>query len=85
MTTLQQQIKLAAQLYEARDAAKTVLGDRYGKVVAEIGAGLTRVAERSNKSALSVAINAARGTSGMDTIIILAAAVELAEPSEVSP
>ena len=49
--------------------------------MAELGASLQRLATARNSSVLKEAISAARAVSGMDSLLILAAAVEHTEPS----
>lgn len=81
MAATEQQVRLAAQLYQARDAVRRLLGDKYTVRMAELGAGLQRLATARNSSVLKEAISAARAVSGMDSLLILAAAVEHSEPS----
>lgn len=83
MTATEQQIKMAAQLYDMRDKAKRLLGDRYKPHMAELGKIIQATADRDGKSALAVATEVAkkRELIGMDLMLVMAAAVELAEPS----
>ena len=83
MTDAAEKIQLAAQLYDMRDRARRLLGDRYAASMAELGRILTMTAERDGKDVLSVAIGICekRELIGMDKILTLAAAVELTEPS----
>ena len=80
-TATDQQVRLAAQLYQARDSVRRLLGDKYAVRMAELGASLQRLAAARNSSVLKEAISAARAVSGMDSLLILAAAVEHTEPS----
>lgn len=80
-TATEQQVRLAAQLYQARDSVRRLLGDKYAVRMAELGASLQRLAAARNSSVLKEAISAARAVSGMDSLLILAAAVEHTEPS----
>ena len=66
---------------EARDSVRRLLGDKYAVRMAELGASLQRLAAARNSSVLKEAISAARAVSGMDSLLILAAAVEHTEPS----
>lgn len=79
----EKQIKMAAQLYDMRDKAKRLLGERYKPHMAELGKILKATADRDGKSVLSVATEVAkkRELIGMDLMLVMAAAVELAEPS----
>lgn len=77
----ERQVRLAAQLYEMRDTAQRLLGGRYTAKMAELGAALRQVAERTGRQPLAIAIETARDASPVDVCCLLAAAVELAEPS----
>lgn len=83
MTATEQQVKMAAQLYDMRDKAKRLLGERYRPHMAELGKILKRTADRDGKSVLAVATEVAkkRELIGMDLMLVMAAAVELEEPS----
>lgn len=75
------EVRLAAKLYELRDTARSLLGDRYATKMQELGGVLSMVAEKTQREPLSVAIEAARDAAAVERVYILAAAVELAEPS----
>lgn len=82
MIATERHVRMAAQLYEARKAAKTLLGEAYKPKMADLGAALNKLADAKACSVLQVAIEAARDCdSGYTQIQILAAAVELTEPS----
>lgn len=83
MNATQKQVQMAAQLYDMRDKARRLLGDRYKPHMAELGKILTMTAERNKKSALEVAIEVSkkRELIGMDLLLVMAAAVELTEPT----
>lgn len=81
MSATEQQVRLAAQLYQARDAMRRLLGDKYAVRMNEIGAGLQRLADARGTTVLKEAIGAARAVSGVDSLLILSAAVERAEPT----
>ena len=76
-------VNMAAQLYEMRATAKRILGERYMPHMAELGKILQMTAERDGVSPLSVAkdVCTTQKVVGMDLMIIMAAAVELIEPS----
>lgn len=82
----EQPIRLAAKLYEVRDAAKRALGDKYRERMAEGGRLLSGIAEAKKCGVMEVALNvsqsAARKGDMNAVTFILAAAVELVEPSE---
>jgi hypothetical protein len=81
MQATEQQVEMAAQLYAARRSARIILGDRFEPVMADLGRTLKQIADAKKVSVLSAAILAAKGSSGMQAVQILAAAVELEEPS----
>lgn len=87
MIATEKQIQMAAQLYDMRNKAKRLLGANYKPHMATLGKILQATADRDKKSVLTVAMEAATksGAIGMDLMLIMAAAVELAEPSEATP
>ena len=82
MKTTEQQVRMAAQLYEARNAAKTILGAEYRPLMTVLADVLRTAAATEATSELAVAISMAKGMTGTSAIFMLAAAVELTEPSE---
>jgi len=84
VSATEQQVRLAAQLYQARDAVRQLLDDKYTAKMAELGEALQRLADARGTTVLKKAIGAARAVSGMDSLLILAAAVEHAEPTTES-
>lgn len=83
MQATEKQVAMAAQLYGMRDKARRLLGDKYKPHMAELGKVLKMTAARDKKDALSVAIEVCkkRELIGMDLMMVMAAAVELAEPT----
>lgn len=81
MQATETQVRLAAQLYEARDSARRILGSRYVSIMAELGTSLETLASQRGTSVMQEAIRAGRAMTGRDSIFVLAAAVEHAEPS----
>lgn len=83
MQANEKQVKMAARLYEMRDTARRLLGANYKPHMDELGRILTMTAERDRKDPLAVAIEVCkkRDLIGMDLIMVMAAAVELVEPS----
>ena len=74
-------IQIAAKLYEARDAAKRLYGDKYNEYVAEVGKDLQRLAGELEESILSTALRVAKqaakaGKHHFQTLVF-AATVEL--------
>ncbi len=83
MQATEQQVSMAAQLYDMRDKARRLLGDKYKPHMAELGKILRMTADRDKKSILAVATEVCkkRELIGMDMMMIMAAVVELAEPT----
>ena len=81
MIATEKTVKMAARLYEMRDTARRLLGADYATKMAELGLALATAAEKTKREPLSVAIEASRDAHGLTQCYILAAAVELAEPS----
>ena len=83
MQATEKQVTMAAQLYDMRAKARRLLGDKYKPHMAELGKILKMTAERDKKDALSVAIEVCkkRELIGMDMMLVMAAAVELTEPT----
>jgi hypothetical protein len=80
----EKQVKMAAQLYYMRDTARRLLGDKYKPHMTELGKILKMTAERDKKEPLAVAIEVCkkRELIGMEVMIVMAAAVELIEPTK---
>ncbi|AJG18855.1 hypothetical protein [Cupriavidus basilensis] len=80
----QQAIQIAAKLYEVRDTIKRLLGDRYRERMDELGSALQKIAARKGKDVLMTAkeICSDPGMTGMEIGQIMAAAVELLEPTQ---
>lgn len=78
------QVKIAAQLYEMRDWARQLLGDKYKAHMGELGKILRMTSERDKKAVLAVAVDVCkkRELIGIDRMMIMAAAVELTEASK---
>ena len=76
-------VRIAAQLYDMRDKAKRLLGPKYKSHMEDLGRLLTMTARKDNKSVLDTAIDVCKKKelAGMDLLLIMAAAVELTEPS----
>jgi len=84
MQATEKQVKMAAELYGMRDKARRLLGDKYKQHMAELGKILKMTAQRDKKEPLAVAIEIAkkRNLIGMDLMLVMSAAVELAEPTK---
>lgn len=79
-------VQIAAKLYECRDTAKFLLGEKYGERMAIYGEWIHKRATHRNVDALVATqeiIKEVGNDDGHFAIQMLAAAVELIEPSEV--
>lgn len=75
-------VQIAARLYECRDAARTLLGDKYPERMREYGDSIRIVAAVKKCSELEAGkMLAEAGGGGMATVLMLAATVEIIEPS----
>lgn len=81
----EQGVRIAAQLYEARDQVRLLLGDAYSARMAEYGKAIRAIAEKKNLSLLRAGIAAAKTMQNdgqaYTAVVVLAATVELLEPS----
>lgn len=76
-----QRFPITPRSYACRDAARLQLGDEYVRRLSRIGGTLQSAAQAADCDLLEVAYDAARGLDGVDALQILAAAVEILEPS----
>ena len=78
-------VRLASRLYETRDAVRFMLGERYAEHMAELGAVIRDIAQKSprqmNELQVSAELAKAPGLNPHQILCIIAAGVELAEPS----
>lgn len=74
-------VQMAAKLYEARDAAKMLLGAHYKRDMELWAVAIRGEAESKKTSELAAAISMAKQADGFGAVMILAAAVEMTEPS----
>jgi hypothetical protein len=75
-------VQIAAKLYECRDAARTILGDKYQERMREYGDSIRSVAAAKECSELEAGkMLADAGGGGVATVLMLAATVEIIEPS----
>jgi hypothetical protein len=85
LTASEHKVRMAARLYEMRDTARRLLGSEYAATMGNLGTALQGVAHATGREPLSVAIEAARDAHGLQQCYILAAAVELTEPTRETP
>lgn len=82
---IERTVTLTAQLYAARKAARELLGDDYADKMEEIGADIERVMAAQGIGVIEAATALCKlEYSPMQHGYVMAAAVELVEPSEVS-
>lgn len=74
---------MAAQMYECRAAARRLLGDKYHERMQEYGRVVRAVAERDNCNEIvaGATVIKAAGLEYMDALLMMAAVVEMIEPS----
>lgn len=85
MSTTEKTVRMAATLYEIRDATRRLLGDKYPAKMAEMGKVVAQFAKMHGTNELAAAQWMVdqlemRGND-VTTMLVLAAAVELIEPS----
>lgn len=84
MTTISEKsIGIAAKMYECRNSARQILGEKYQNHMNQLGTSIKAVAKRDNCTELTAAINIIKGPDldGMEAMMIMAAVVEIIEPS----
>lgn len=81
MNATQQQVQMAAKLYECRDTAKRMFGDGYKARMDAYGQTIKSMAKTSDMNELQAAMHAAKETGGMAAVCYLAAFVEMTEPT----
>jgi hypothetical protein len=79
----EQHIATAARLFELRESARAILGDNYRSHMEELGRVLKIRAADQGKDVISVlaGICAGRELTGLPLMMVMAAAVEIVEPS----
>lgn len=82
-TTNEINIQTAAKMYECRDAARQILGSKYQGRMNELGKVLEAVAERDRCNHIVAGTTAIKdaGLTGIDALMLIAAVVEITEPS----
>ena len=76
---VEQAVKISAQLYECRDAAKRLLGAHYQRDMDLWAMAIRGVAETDKCSDVAAATKMAKDADGFGAIVILAAVVEMTE------
>ena len=85
MNATEQHVALAAQMYEFRAAARRLLGDKYRARMDERARVIRAVATRDNCNYIvaGATVITEAGLHGMDSLLLMAAVVEMTEPSNV--
>lgn len=83
MNATEQNVKTAAQMYECRDAARRLLGDKYHARMDERARVIRAVAKRDNCNDIVAGATIIKdaGLHGIDVLLLMAAVVEMTEPS----
>ena len=82
MNATQQQVQMAAKLYECRDTAKRLFGDGYKARMDAYGQVIKSMAKTTDMNEMQAAMYAAKQTGGMGAVCYLAAFVEMTDPEE---
>ncbi|WP_454262177.1 hypothetical protein [Pseudoxanthomonas mexicana] len=81
----EQHVRLTAQLYEAREQMRRLLGDAFSARMAALGKAIQVIAEKKKITVLQAGIAAAKAMQedgqAYTAVSVLAATVELLEPS----
>lgn len=78
--TEQNLIQISAKLYECRDTARRLLGDKYHDRMEAYGKLIQDVMDRKKCNELKAGMLLAQHADGMVSIMVFAATVELIEP-----
>lgn len=79
---MEQMVKVAARLYECRDTAKRLLGEKYQERMREYGDAVRSVAKVKCIGELEAGKMLAEASGGgMTALLVMAATVEIIEPS----
>ncbi len=83
MSATEQHVRVAAQMYDCRDAARRLLGDKYHARMQAYGCVVRGVARRANCNDIvaGATVIKAAGLQGIDALLIMAAVVEMVEPT----
>jgi hypothetical protein len=82
MTAAERAVHLTGKMFQCRNAAKLMLGDKYAAEMREYGVALTKISEGKKISLSAATVEAAQHmTSPYGQIIVTAALVELLDPS----
>ena len=79
----EQAIKIVSKLYDMRTAARSALGNKFESQMRVVGEDIQAIATKENINVLTAATRFAKdkNMTGWPLIILMAAAIELVEPS----
>jgi hypothetical protein len=85
MNATEQHVAMAAKMYECRATARRLLGDKYHQRMDEYARVVRAVAKRDNCNDIVAGATVIKeaGLQGMDSLLLMAAVVEMTEPSNV--
>ena len=85
MNATEQHVAMAAKMYECRAAARRLLGDKFNQQMDERARVVRAVAKRDNCNEIVAGATVIKeaGLQGMDALLLMAAVVEMTEPSNV--
>jgi indole-3-glycerol phosphate synthase len=83
MNATEQHVVIAEKMYECRAAARRLLGDKYHTRMEELARVVRAVAKRDNSNDIVAGATVIKefGLQGMDALLLMAAVVEMTEPS----
>ena len=83
MSATEQHVRVAAQMYDCRDAARRLLGDKYHARMQAYGCVVRAVARRDNCNDIVAGATVIKvgKLHGIEALLLMAAVVEMLEPS----
>jgi len=86
MNANEQHVAIAAKMYECRATARRILGDKYHQHMNERALVVRAVAKRDNCDDIVAGATVIKesGLQGMDALLLMAAVVEITEPSNAN-
>ena len=76
------EVGIASKLYEMRRLARSLLGEKYAECMGNLREVIEKVQSRLGGDELNAAQKLCRGAGPFDKILIMAAAVEMIEPTQ---
>jgi len=84
MNATEQCVFVTTQMYECRDVARQLLGEKFGAKMRELAKVISSVSKRDRCSAIKAGATVIKseGLEGMRALMLMAAVVEMVEPSQ---